>query len=473
MENKNFYFNSVDGTIENVLDSFSNTEVHSYKTSSIPLAEFWMPKNKQFIKKVLKEIGVDEDEYESADKIFEYPVYSTKENKKIGRPSMTDLMIKTKEKQIAIEGKFTEELYDTIAKWLDIKSEVSVKKDVLEGWYSYIEDYCESSKWDKEIINQKVVYQFLHRTASACYKSEKPTLIYQLFYNVFDGESINHQKHIASEIQSFARDYLFFNKQKISFYIVFTPVLNMKEIEKNYCSEGNSLFVQMKKRNIYKFDEPIIFDCLNNKLQEIEFKEYNKIFYSDEEFINGYEDLWYETKHRNEDQKVYEERILKKDLIKNKDEAFCKSESAKRYNKDAGESFKKLNSNNKEEWRFLTEPGYKKYAVSSLGRVAFYKNQEYHIIFQDDYKDDGYLRLKPDDDYNVDRSIEVYKLIAMGFLGKKIGDGYDVHHKINDGYNNKPENLLLLTRNQHNAIHFAEETKKSIKLEQYFNDENN
>ena len=53
----------------------------------------------------------------------------------------------------------------------------------------------------------------------------------------------------------------------------------------------------------------------------------------------------------------------------------------------------------------------------------------------------------------MDHQIEVYKLIAMGFLGKQIGDGYDVHHKINDGYNCRPENLILLTREQHNKVH--------------------
>ena len=53
----------------------------------------------------------------------------------------------------------------------------------------------------------------------------------------------------------------------------------------------------------------------------------------------------------------------------------------------------------------------------------------------------------------MDHQIEVNKLIAMGFLGKQIGDGYDVHHKINDGYNCRPENLILLTREQHNKVH--------------------
>lgn len=41
----------------------------------------------------------------------------------------------------------------------------------------------------------------------------------------------------------------------------------------------------------------------------------------------------------------------------------------------------------------------------------------------------------------------------MGFLGKTIGDGFDVHHTYNDGYNCRPENLILLTRAQHNAVH--------------------
>ena len=76
---------------------------------------------------------------------------------------------------------------------------------------------------------------------------------------------------------------------------------------------------------------------------------------------------------------------------------------------------------------------------------------------------DGYLRLDPDEKYNLDHQIEVYKLIAMGFRGKRIGDNYDVHHIVNNGYNCRPKNLVLLTRAQHNAVHMSEEQHEKFK----------
>lgn len=163
-------------------------------------------------------------------------------------------------------------------------------------------------------------------------------------------------------------------------------------------------------------------------------------------------------KYQGEKQEDYEKRMKKdySDKLKIED-AFNKTESSKRYNPRENEkAYKKdeLENLDDEEWCFLSNTYYTKYAVSRRGRVAFLdKDNLYHILEQDDEDSKGYLRLDPKGVYNVDHKIEVYKLIAMGFLGKQIGDGYDVHHIINDGYNCRPDNLILLTREQHNKVH--------------------
>lgn len=56
---------------------------------------------------------------------------------------MTDLMIITNKYQIAIEGKFTEDLYETIEHWKLGASEHSEKNDVLSCWYDYVKDFCD------------------------------------------------------------------------------------------------------------------------------------------------------------------------------------------------------------------------------------------------------------------------------------------------------------------------------------------
>ena len=43
----------------------------------------------------------------------------------------------------------------------------------------------------------------------------------------------------------------------------------------------------------------------------------------------------------------------------------------------------------------------------------------------------------------------------MAFLGKDEyeGDGSVIHHIDNNGYDNRPENLIWLTEEEHNQIH--------------------
>lgn len=136
---------------------------------------------------------------------------------------------------------------------------------------------------------------------------------------------------------------------------------------------------------------------------------------------NEYKKLREITWQRGIDKESYQKRI--KSEYPELTDAFDKSKSEKRYNpKTPDEVYSKKeleNYSSDEEWRFLTNPGYTKYAVSSEGRVAFYSNGKYHIIFQDDNNGDGYLQLGSKGEYNLDHYIEVYKLIAMGsYVGR-------------------------------------------------------
>ena len=148
---------------------------------------------------------------------------------------------------------------------------------------------------------------------------------------------------------------------------------------------------------------------------------------TDAEFSQNYERLYEKTPH--------------KDNWPSKQEiAERKREGAKRYNSEEA-------SLPGEEWRML--PNDEHYFISTMGRVKY--NDV--IIPQDDTERTGYLKLDVDKKLKVDHSVNVYTLVAKVFLGKKEGDGYDIHHIDNNGYDNRPENLILLTRTQHNAVH--------------------
>lgn len=164
--------------------------------------------------------------------------------------------------------------------------------------------------------------------------------------------------------------------------------------------------------------------------------------YTDEEFCNVYNDLWNKAKYHYGDKP--DEGLENKNK-----EAFYNSKTF------TDTTTPELNEGTKkEEWKSLKNiSGYTKYSVSDFGRVKW--NDK--IIKQDDVSSKGYLKLDPDGENNrIDHQVNVYTLIAMGFLGKEEGDKLDVHHIDNNGYNCRPENLVLLKRNQHNAVHSKE-----------------
>lgn len=255
---QNYYYGSPNGDEELVLDILSKSDLKSFKTSSIPLTEFWLLRNENVSKKLLDKIDTDID-FESAFKCFEYPVYATEKDslKKIGRPSMTDLMIITAKYAIAVEGKFTEDLYDTIKEWIDGCSEKSEKPVVLKSWYDYIESYCDYKLSDPKELEEKVVYQFLHRTASACKtsidKNKLPVVLYQLFYDKEDPKSLKHQEDVKKKLEEFA-SLLHFKYEKIKLVIELTPITNFDEVKEKYSWAKADLFNLMKKNKVYKFE---------------------------------------------------------------------------------------------------------------------------------------------------------------------------------------------------------------------------
>ncbi|MBQ9494390.1 MAG: HNH endonuclease [Treponema sp.] len=136
-----------------------------------------------------------------------------------------------------------------------------------------------------------------------------------------------------------------------------------------------------------------------------------------------------------------------KEFTNKKDEAAAKHIFAARYNSKA----EKLSG---EIWKTIEQQGWSKYEVSNKGRVRWNRQ----LIKQDDEQKGklnhiGYLVLDRDKRYKVNHYCYVYTMIAMAFLGKKPGDGLHVHHINNNGYDCRPENLMLLTRAQHAKVH--------------------
>lgn len=102
----------------------------------------------------------------------------------------------------------------------------------------------------------------------------------------------------------------------------------------------------------------------------------------------------------------------------------------------------------KEIWREV--PDNKKYTVSNLGRIRL----NGVLVHQDDNNFNGYLKMtKTVEGKDSDnRSENIYIFVAKAFFSN-YKEGMHVHHINNNGYDCRPENLILLEKDQHLKVH--------------------
>lgn len=245
-----------------ILEYLSTTKTNSVKTSSLPLADFWHPERNCLLKKELfDKIGVCSLNFESADYCFEYPTpaYEDGESGKqlpYSRSSMTDLMIIFKDgPRVTIEAKYTEfekdkEYKPTLNNWLEKKPH---KEAIAQCWLDYIfnNGFGEIDKLTTlKNSAPNLPYQFLHRTASACFKCNQPILVYQLF---FENNSINRLKDFEEKLKESANN-LKLNQTCLPFFIVEVLVEHYPE---PVMGDASSIFVEMKNTMQYKFGKAI------------------------------------------------------------------------------------------------------------------------------------------------------------------------------------------------------------------------
>lgn len=97
-----------------------------------------------------------------------------------------------------------------------------------------------------------------------------------------------------------------------------------------------------------------------------------------------------------------------------------------------------------------------RYFVSSKGRIKFlFSDGKVDYVTQGIKDKIGYLKMDIDNNIKerFDHTNCVYYYVACAFLGKTQYDGLHIHHIDNNGYRNYPENLILLTKEQHDYIH--------------------
>lgn len=167
--------------LSRVIGQYPDSEFPHLTRSTIPLLAYWKQPAKR-IAEMLQDVNLPYSPHSTI--CFEYPVPSADSKSKA---SFTDIMYLSDTVTIAIEGKWTEPRYDDIATWLG-KGILSHRKKVLAHWLAHIKPYCRTSVQPEALGN--IVYQMLHRTASAC---AARTDVAGAFYLCFSDSEHDHQ----------------------------------------------------------------------------------------------------------------------------------------------------------------------------------------------------------------------------------------------------------------------------------------
>lgn len=268
---------------KSVLGILSSTKTNSTKTSSLPLADFWRPERFKEMEEFCNAINIKVESLnpEKADYYFEYPTPAYEDEKhentiEFSKPSMTDLMIiLNKTTRITIEAKYTEYVEDSkysplLKSWYekDIPNEKTLqdktkilenRKNILNCWIKYINNRGHSIPLADVLLDKypELPYQFLHRTASACFDCKRPILVYQLFYDNTP-ESTDKLKEFKGHLAYWANEL----QLKLPFFIIETEVDSESLALKGHkdIEDPSDLFIYMKNEKQYTFGDSKVHD---------------------------------------------------------------------------------------------------------------------------------------------------------------------------------------------------------------------
>jgi hypothetical protein len=224
-----------------LLDQLAKTQIHTIRTSSIPLAQFWKDTDER-----LKELSKEVVDLQDHDVTLCFEYHTSSQGR--GGASKTDLMLSCGDTEIAIEAKYTEYSKmpeESVSEWLK-GGDPENRKQVLAGWWQMIEKFRQNPQ---QQTSEDIGYQFLHRTASACKDSENAIVIYQLFYDKEDEQ----QKEDLQEFKKCLKKYveLIGPNDKLKFYTLEVEAKLLRDADTDIKKENP--FLLMKNEDIYQF----------------------------------------------------------------------------------------------------------------------------------------------------------------------------------------------------------------------------
>jgi hypothetical protein len=155
------------GAINNIADAvplYGDREFKSKTRSTVTLLDLLIHSRPVF-DAIVRHVGFPEQH----DLHLEYMVGPLRGK---GKASHTDVMLLHGRHSLAVEAKWTEPMYETVGKWFGRGS--ANKTAVRDGWIEQL-----GVRYSQEF--DSVIYQMLHRAASAAHAGTSPQLAYLLF----------------------------------------------------------------------------------------------------------------------------------------------------------------------------------------------------------------------------------------------------------------------------------------------------
>jgi hypothetical protein len=154
--------------------------ISSPRRSTVPLLDYWRDAEAR-LASMWDALGITQAIIEELG--FEYPTPVLAGR---GKASFTDLMVIADVAAVAIEAKYTEPRYETVAEWLGATPSEN-RKAVLGGWLTAINRAVRGEVLIDHV--RDLPYQMIHRTASVCC-IDRPMRI--VLYQVFGEHAAPH-----------------------------------------------------------------------------------------------------------------------------------------------------------------------------------------------------------------------------------------------------------------------------------------
>lgn len=242
------YDKEIVNDVSAALLQYPETEFMSPTRSTVPLLSLLKDGNR-ILNKALSELHSDT----ASDLHLEYTV-SPPIGK--GKASYTDLMVRQQGDTLAIEAKWTEPRYETVAQWRRKGKSPKNRERVLRGWLDLIQPHS------TRVLNlddfSDAVYQMVHRAASACFNSEQPHLAYLHFIPDPSGKGAT-SKQYQSDLEHLR--LLLGNPSNFQFYLVDLEIRlteafeRIKDLPKGTAETASAVHTALENGPLFEFSD--------------------------------------------------------------------------------------------------------------------------------------------------------------------------------------------------------------------------